>query len=67
MLQLAFTGRQPVTDLPQRAGSSKLAKHHGDELSPTGKASRMAFRLMLLDGLLELASGEQLEKLSKNG
>jgi hypothetical protein len=66
MPQFAFTGRQTLADFSQRSGRCELTKHHGHELAPTGKTAGVPFGVVLLDGLLKLASWEQLEQLGKN-
>jgi hypothetical protein len=56
MLQFAFGGRQSLRDFTQAVRPPQLAEQHGDELPPTGKASRMALGFVFLNRRLELGS-----------
>jgi hypothetical protein len=66
MQQLAFTGLQPLADLPQGLRSRQLAEKHGDELSPAGETARVSLGLMFFDEGLELQPRETPQKLTEN-
>ena len=66
VLQLPFGSGQPLGDLAQAVRAPQLAKQHGDELSPTAKTARASLGLVLAHGQFELATREQLQKLTKN-
>ena len=66
VLQLALTTGQPSADLPQRMRPPQLAEQHGYELTPTGEAPRVVFRLVLFHRAFELQTREQLQQLREN-
>jgi hypothetical protein len=63
MLQFAQATTQPIANEPERIGMSQMTKQHRNELAPTGKASRMSFRLGLFDQSAEFCAGEVMKKL----
>src|ERR1035441_6461233 len=66
MLQLSLATRQTAANLAQRMRASQLAKQHGHELAPTGETPRVPLGFVLLDGLLEVPTREQLQHLREN-
>jgi len=60
MSQFALRAAQTSGDFPKGMGSPQVAKEHGHELPPAGKASGMTFSLGLLNSAMEFISGKQL-------
>ena len=63
MYQPPQAAGQAVADLAQRIGASQLAKEHGDELRPAGKALGGTLSGVLLYECGELGPGKVLEQL----
>ncbi len=63
MHQAAQAASQTVADLAQRVRAPELAKQHGYELRPAGKAFGGTLGIVLLDECGELGAWEMLEQL----
>jgi hypothetical protein len=63
MHQSAQTTGQAAADVAQGIGATQLAKEHGDELRPAGKALGASFGIVLLNQRSELSPGKMLEQL----
>ncbi len=57
---------QPSLDLPQGVGTPQLAKEQGHNLSPARQACAAGFGSRLLDEVLKVGAGNELEKLTKH-
>jgi hypothetical protein len=60
VFQFALTTSETSDDFPEGMGSTQMTEEHGDELAPAGEPSGMAFRVGLLDGLLEFRPWKEL-------
>jgi hypothetical protein len=63
MHQTAQATGQAVADVAEGIGAAQLAKKHGDELRPAGKALGGSFGAVLLDQGGELGPRKMLEQL----
>jgi len=63
MHQTAQTTGQAVADVAQGISAAQLAKEHGDELCPAGKALGASFGAVLLNQRSKLSPGKMLEQL----
>src|SRR5215472_13176085 len=66
VLQLPLAGLQSFGDLAQRLGLRQLAEQHGNQLPPTGEATRMPLCLVLAHCGFEAIARDQLENLAEN-
>jgi len=65
VFQFTQATTQTVADDPQRIGVGQMTKQHRDELSPTGKTSRMSFGFGLFHQGAKFDAGEVMKKLIK--
>jgi hypothetical protein len=66
VLEFSFAAGQSPTDLTEAVGSAELAEKHGDELPPAAEPLCGVIGSVLLDGLFEFQSWEQLQELREN-
>jgi len=65
VFQFTQATTQTVADDPQRIGVGQMTKQHRDELSPTGKTSRMSFGFGVLYQGTKFRAREMMKKLIK--
>ncbi len=56
MFQFTFTTLEAPGDFSEGMGAAQMTEEHGDELTPAGESSGMAFGASLFDGLLKFMS-----------